>query len=70
MSAREAFMAVPQVTVGTPHTVDRTADLGSAIVYLSLDVSMHLFDPAQARALAAAFTKAAEMLDAAAAGES
>ncbi len=63
---RIAFLAVPSINLlGQPSVSDRTADLGTAIVSLSLGVHMHLHSAAHAAQLARVFDEAAQLLTAA-----
>ncbi len=69
---RPGFLALPHANISTPHIklTDRIDGLGAVIVYLNdTSLSMHVYDAAQAHALAAVFAEAAGLLDAAAAGE-
>jgi hypothetical protein len=59
---------ISSVEVGTnPQAIDRTSDLGVAIVHMNGQgdywPSVHIKDATEARALAAAFTQAAEYLE-------
>lgn len=61
-----AFLTFPQQKIdAAPRVRDRTADFGAVVVYFSLSTTMHVHTAAQARELAAVFTRAAELLDAA-----
>jgi len=63
---RPAFLAVPSIDLhGQPSVKDRTADLGTAIVSLSLGVHMHLHSATHAAQLARVFDEAAQLLSAA-----
>jgi len=69
---RPGFLALPHADISTPHIklTDRIADLGAVIVYFNnTHLQIHVYDAAQAHALAAVFAEAAGLLDAAAAGE-
>ncbi len=61
------FITVPSLHVDPAQVrvTDRTADLGTAIVHFSLHATMHVRDAALARRIAAEYTRAAELLEAA-----
>lgn len=61
------FIALPSLTLGKPRVSDRTSDLESAILVSDSDDllwTVHIASPALAREWAAAFTSAAELLEA------
>jgi NADH pyrophosphatase NudC (nudix superfamily) len=62
-----SFIALGHLGVAPPRISDRTADLKSVIILNGddRDFDFHLTDPALARQWAEAFTKAAELLEAA-----
>ncbi len=65
---RPAYLCLPSIAVDRAHVhvADRTADLGTAVVYFNgTSLQMHITGPEDARALAAAFPQAADLLEAA-----
>lgn len=60
------YLSVPAVPLAVPRVIDRTADLGVAILYLDdLGIGqIQITHAPHAREYAAAFTRAAEMLEA------
>lgn len=64
-----AYICLPQPELGSPAVHDHTADLGIvAIDVPASGVAVHVRDAALAREWAAAWTRAAELLEAAKAG--